>query len=129
MRFIGFAFVTVCLLGFPSLAAEYQGASIDGRKLAAKVYSYETGGVYDAEVQFDGDQAAIVFSGGGQLQLTLRQPVITDLKQIEGYGRLGQISIGKVFSIGLSTSSDDNLTLQRRNALGDLWRIRLESVE
>lgn len=65
MKTIGTALLTLCLLSSPSLAAQYQGKTIDGRKLTAKVYSYETGGVYAAQVQFDRDRAALVFAGVG----------------------------------------------------------------
>ena len=108
----------VCLLGSSALAAEYRGQLIDGRKLSAKVYSYETGGVYEAQVHFDRDQAAIVFAGGGQLTLRLKQSQVSDPGQIEAQGGLGQIPLGRLFSLGLSSGES--------HPLQGLWSIRLD---
>ncbi|HEY9906269.1 MAG TPA: hypothetical protein V6D18_01520 [Thermosynechococcaceae cyanobacterium] len=118
------------MLVAPSRAAEYQGETIDGRKLAAKIYSHETGAVYEAQVQFDRDQAEIIFAGGGRLRLKLRQSKITNLAQIEGYGRLGHVPLGQVFSIGLNQRrSGDDLAFGRPHSLQDFWSIRLNAAD
>lgn len=124
---IGIVLSLLFLLTPPARAAEYQGKNIDGRSFAAEVYSYETGGVYQAEVQFKQDQAAITFAGGGQLTIKLRQPNISDVSQIEGYGEPGRIYLGNVLSIGLESDRATNQpVLSGRLSFGNSWRIRLD---
>jgi hypothetical protein len=126
MKVFGLAVSTLLLLATPTLAVEYQGKSVDGRKLAAKIYSYKTGGVFDAHVQFKGDLATIFFANGGQLMIRLNQRTITNPSNVLGYGRLGQIPLGRSFGIGLG--SDDGLTgglTIGAGRLDDLWSINL----
>lgn len=127
MKTVGMTLLTLSLLISPSQAAQYQGKTIDGQRLSAKVYSYETGGVYEAQVRFEGDQAMIEFSSGERLTLKLNQSVIRDPEQIEGYSRLGQIPIGRNFSIGLNQGGvTDDPSFQRSVSLRDRWSIRLD---
>ncbi|WP_421655960.1 hypothetical protein [Leptothermofonsia sp. ETS-13] len=130
MKAIGFIFSTLLLLATPTLAADYQGRTLDGRKLTAKVYSYNTGGVYDAQVEFKGDLATIYFANGGQLLIRLNQRTITDPSNILGYGRIGQIPLGR--SLGVGLRSDNGLTgglTLSAGRLEDLWRINLITGE
>lgn len=123
-----FALVTsvLLLLSLPTSAAQYQGKTIDGRKLPVKVYSYATGGVFDAEVEFKRDIATLYFVGGSQLLIRLNQPTIRDSNNILGYGRVGQLPLGRSFSIGIR---GDNGAIGSFSAgggaLSDLWRIML----
>jgi hypothetical protein len=55
------------LLAPGAAAAEYQGRTLDDRPLKARVYSSETGGVFDATVEFEGRRAIIRFVNGSQL--------------------------------------------------------------
>jgi hypothetical protein len=109
---------------------ESQGRNIDGRKLDAQVYSYQTGGVFDAQVEFNQDLATIYFAGGGQLTIRLNQRTVADPDNILGYGRLGQIPLSRSFAIGLSSDNGlrGGLTIGA-GRLDDLWRIRLKSFE
>ncbi|MGA7937128.1 MAG: hypothetical protein WCA35_26490 [Kovacikia sp.] len=126
MKVFGLAVSSLILLAMPTLAAEYRGKNIDGRKLAAQIYSYKTGGVYDAQVQFKQDQAIIYFVNGGQLTVRLNQRTIADPSNVLGYGRQGQLPLGRSFGLGLG--SDNGLTGSLNVGTGrldDLWRINL----
>ncbi len=115
------------LLSTPAVAVEYQGQNIDGKKLAAKAYYYATGGVYNVQVSFDKRQATIYFGDGNQTTIKLNQQVITDSKSIEGFGKLGQLSINGIFSVGLVYDNDlVGNGLQQSNPLEGMWRITLE---
>ena len=125
MKF-GLLLSILLLLATPTMAAEYQGKNIDGRKLAAKLYSYRTGGVYDVQVQFNQNRATVYFVNGDKTTIRLSQKVITDPSDIEGVGRLGQFYLGGSFSVGLDYDrSSDNLSLPGSQPLEDFWRISL----
>lgn len=79
----------------PAHAAEYEGKTIDGRKLLAKVYSYATGGVFEAQVEFQRDLATIYFVNGSQIIIRLSQSAIRDPNNIIGYGGVGQLPLGR----------------------------------
>jgi len=112
------------------LAAEYRGKIIDGRTFPAQVYSYETGGVYDARVQFNGNQVTITFPGGGQFLARLQQSTIRDPTKIEVFGRPGTIPLGNSFSIGFNYgSARDNLFPNSPNSLGSFWRISINDAQ
>ncbi len=126
MKAIGLTLSALLLLATPTLAAEYQGKTLDGRKLAARVYSYNTGGVYDAQVEFKGYLATVYFANGGQLLIRLNQRTITDPSNILGYGRIGQLPLSRSFGVGLR--SDNGITGGLTIGAGrfeDLWRINL----
>lgn len=129
MKAWAIAITSLLLLSTPARAAEYEGKNIDGRKLDAQVYSYQTGGVFDAQVEFNQDLATIYFAGGGQLTVRLNQRAIADPDNILGYGRLGQIPLGRSFAIGLTPENGlrGGLTIGA-GRLDDLWRIRLKSL-
>lgn len=113
-------------LATPVLAVDYQGVSLDGKKLPAKVYSYDTGGLYEAQVEFKRDLATVYFASGSQLVVRLNQKTITDLDNILAYGRLGQIPINRWLGVGVR--SDNGLTgglTVGAGQLKDLWRISL----
>lgn len=95
MKLLTFAASILLAITLPAHAAEYGGKTIDGTKLPAKVYSSATGGVFEAQVEFQRDRATIYFVNGGQLVLRLSQPIIRDPNHITGYGRAGQIPLGR----------------------------------
>lgn len=129
MKVFALVVSTLLLLATPSLAVVYQGKNIDGKKLPAKAYYSETGGVYNVQVLFKGNRATIYFDGGSQTTIRLNKQVITDPKNIEGFGKLGQISLNRHLSIGLH--QDDGLAGNGQPSgslsLGNyLWRISLK---
>lgn len=126
MKVFGFACSLICLLAAPTLAAEYQGKPIDGKRFNAQVYSYHTGGVFDAQVEFQRDLATIHFVSGSQLVIRLNQPNIQDPTAILGYGRLGSVPLTRWLSLGVAT--DNGLTggvTVGGGRFEDLWQIRL----
>lgn len=130
MKVLGSVLAALFLLTTPAIAVEYQGQSIDGRKLNAKAYYYATGGVYNVQVRFDKRRATIYFSDGNQTTIQLNQKVITESKVIEGFGKLGHYPINNVFSVGLVPDNEwagSGLSLQL-NPLEGLWRITLENL-
>ncbi|BAU16126.1 hypothetical protein LEP3755_66930 (plasmid) [Leptolyngbya sp. NIES-3755] len=126
----GLALVASVLLAMtlPLSAAEYQGKTIDGRRLPAQVYSYGTGGVFEAEVEFKEDLATVYFINGGQLQIRLNQSTIRDPGNIVGYGRVEQLPLGRSLSIGVGTDPglSGSVTVGT-GALNDTWVVRLLS--
>lgn len=118
---------TLSFLTTSVIAVEYQGKNLDGRRLSAKVYYQKTGGVYDVQVQFRGDQATLYFTDGSQVTLNLGGRRITDPSNIIGFGRLGYVPLNNRFSIGLESSNptgDIGSPSSRR--VGDVWRIQLD---
>jgi hypothetical protein len=127
MKKIGFMITALCLLTAPAQAVEYQGKNLDGIKLPAKVTSYNTGGEYDVQVQFKQNLATIYFSHGGQTTIRLTQRVITDPNKIEGIGKLGQVYLGSVFSVGLDFDrSTGDVAASVVPTADYLWSIRLD---
>jgi hypothetical protein len=128
MKVLGLILPTLFLLATPAMAVEYQGQNIDGKKLPAKVYYYATGGVYNIQVSFNKRQATIYFADGNQTTIQLKQQVITDSKNIEGFGKLGQYPVNETFSVGLVYNNDwaGNGQPQQSNSLEGFWRISLE---
>lgn len=129
MKVLGFVLPTLFLLTTPVMAAEYQGRNIDGRKLAAKAYYYATGGVYNVQVSFENRRATIYFGDGNKTTIRLRQRVITDPKNIEGFGKLGQLPLSGIFSVGLVYDNNmvGNGELPQSRPLEGLWKLSLES--
>jgi hypothetical protein len=127
MKNLGLALLALSLLTTPAIAVEYQGRSLDGKKLPAKVYYYATGGVYDAQVRFDKQRATIYFSEGNQVTIQLKQQVITDPQNIQGFGKLGYYPLSRNFSIGLE--SDNNEQLPESDPMEGFWRISLKENE
>ena len=130
MKGLEFVASALLLVAMPAHAIEYQGRTIDGKKLPAKVFSYQTGGVYNAQVEFRQDLATVTFEGGSQLILRLNQSTITDPSDISGYGRLGQLPLSRWLGIGLR--SDNGLTGGVAFGAGrveDLWRINLNPAD
>ncbi|WP_244919274.1 hypothetical protein [Nostoc commune] len=118
------------MLNTPAIAVEFKGQNIDGQKLPARAYYYATGGVYKVKVRFHNKRATIYFDDGNQTTIQLNQQVITDSNNIEGFGRLGQYPLNRIFSVGLVfdnnwLGSSDN-QLQQSNPLDGLWKISLE---
>jgi hypothetical protein len=129
MKVLGLVLPALLVLSAPAaMAVEYQGQNIDGKKLPAKVYYYATGGVYNAEVRFNKKQATIYFGDGNQTTIQLNQRVITDPKNIEGFGKLGQYPLNETFSVGLvyNNELEGNGQPQQPNPLEGMWRISLE---
>ena len=110
-----------------AIAAEYEGRNIDGRTFEAQVFSYETGGLYDIQVEFRKKRAIMTFAGGSKQKIRLRNPVITNPQQIEGWGRPG-LTFG-IFSIGLADDSTNNLQSPRPRPLEGFWRIRIRAED
>ncbi|MDF5720585.1 MAG: hypothetical protein PUP91_08880 [Rhizonema sp. PD37] len=131
MKVLGLVLPTLLLLTTPVLAVEYQGRNIDDKKLPAKAYYYATGGVYDVQVRFKGNRATIYFTNNSQTTIRLNHRAIADPSNIEGFGRLGQISLNRFFSVGLEY--DNNLVGNRpipgTRALEGFWRISIDSTE
>jgi len=113
----------------PLLAVEYNGKRIDGQTFSAKVYSYETGAVYDAQVQFDHNQVTIQFPGGSQMIGRLQQSVIRNPGQIEVFGSPGRIPLGNVFSIGLSNGFSGDNFANPSSSLSNYWRISIDDLK
>jgi hypothetical protein len=110
------------------IAAEYQGRNIDGRRFKGQVYSYETGGVFDVEVEFRKKQATLYFVNGSRQTVRLKQSKILDLKGIEVWSR-GFFTIGDIFSIGVADNSSDNLQPPRPRPFEGFWRISLQDTD
>lgn len=122
--------ITTTLLISPlsALAAEYQGKNIDDQTFEATAYSYETGGLFDIQVQFKKRKATLIFVNGGRQTIRLNQPIITDLKRIEGWHR-GFLTLGSLFSIGVANNSDNNLQPPHPRPLEGFWSISLKDDE
>jgi hypothetical protein len=129
-RFLGLVFFILILLAAPATAAEYQGKNIDGRRFIAKAYSYETGGLYNVQVQFKNNRATLYFAGGSQITIRLKHQSITNLSTIEGYSP-GPFSlgIGGIFSIGIANSTLGNLQPPHPRPLEGFWRIILQEAD
>ncbi|MBR8838995.1 MAG: hypothetical protein DSM106950_34580 [Stigonema ocellatum SAG 48.90 = DSM 106950] len=128
MKVLRLVLPVLLFLSTPAIAVDYQGKNMDGKKLAAKAYYYATGGVYNIQVRFEHKRATIYFSDGSQTTIRLKQRVITDPKDIEGYGKLGQFPLNGIFSVGLDY--DNNLVGNSQppvsHPLEGFWRISLE---
>lgn len=126
MKILAFVASVLLAVTLPAIAAEYQGKTIDGKRLPARAYSYATGGVFEAQVEFRGDLATLYFVNGGELAIRLSQPMIRDPKNIVGYGRVGQLSPGRALSIGIGTDPvlTGSLTLGG-GSFNDTWSIQL----
>ena len=129
MKVFGLILSTLLLLATPVFAVEYQGKDIDGRMLNGKAYNYETGGVYNVQVQFKKNKATLYFSSGEQLTIKLSQQVIADPKNIQGVGRLGFLNAGGIFNFGLYNDDNSNRQPPGQNPLAGFWRISLEKIE
>jgi hypothetical protein len=130
-RFIAIALILVGILG-SSLsntvqAAEYQGKNIDGQRWTAKAYSYETGGVFDVQVEFKKKRATMYFVNGSRKTIRLKRAEIADPKNIVGWS-LGVFNIGGVLGIGLS-QDNGNREPPRPRAFEGLWRIILNDSQ
>lgn len=125
IKIFGLVLSHLILLVAPAFAAEYQGKNIDGKKFAAKAYYSETGGVYNVQVKFKAKQAIIYFAGGSQTTIKLRNRIIIDPSNIQGFGRLGQVYLGGIFSAGLNYNNLGDRPPQFSPPEG-FWRITLE---
>jgi hypothetical protein len=114
--------------GGAAIAAEYQGKNIDGRRFKGQVYSYETGGVFQAEVEFRKKQAILYFENGSRQTVRLKQSKILDPKDIEVWSR-GFFTIGDIFSVGVADDSSDNLQPPRPRPFEGFWRISLHETD
>jgi hypothetical protein len=114
--------------GGAAFAAEYQGKNIDGRRFRGQVYSYETGGVFQVEVEFRKKQAILYFVNGSQQTVRLKRSKILDPKDIEVWSR-GFFSIGDIFSVGVADDSSDNLQPPRPRPFEGFWRISLQDAD
>ncbi len=131
MKVLGLVLPTLFLLTTPVLAVEYQGRNIDGRKLPAKAYYYATGGVYNVQVSFKHNRATIYFSNNSQTTIRLNHRAIADPSDIEGFGKLGQISLNRVLSVGLDSDTNlvGNSPMPGSRALEGFWRISIDPTE
>ncbi|MBN3899321.1 MAG: hypothetical protein HWQ41_29825 [Nostoc sp. NOS(2021)] len=70
------------------------------------------------------------FDDGNQITIQLKAQVITDSKNIEGFGKLGQYPLNRTFSVGLVYDNDwtgsSDSQFQQSNPLDGLWKISLE---
>jgi hypothetical protein len=117
------------LLAGPAIAAEYRGKIIDGRRFTGKVYAYETGGVFDVQVQFRKKQAVLYFVNGGQQTIRLKRSKITDPKNIVGWGRGSSLTLGGIFSVGVADDSSSNTEPSRPRPFEGFWRISLNEAD
>ena len=130
MKVLGLVLPTLLLLTTPVMAVEYQGKNIDGTNLAAKAYYAVTGGVYNVQVRFKQNRATIYFDGGYQTTIQLQHRVLTDPSNIQGFGKLGQIPVNRIFSIGLIyDNSFVGETQPSKPPLEGLWRISLDEED
>jgi hypothetical protein len=129
MRHLSFwlALCTV-LVANSAIAAEYHGKNIDGRRFAGKVYSYETGGVFDVKVEFQNKKAVLYFVNGGQQTLRLKRAEIKDPRNIVGFSR-GFLNIGGIFSVGVADDSSSNTEPPRPRPFEGFWRISLNEAD
>ncbi|WP_375494464.1 hypothetical protein [uncultured Nostoc sp.] len=129
MKVLGLVLSVLLLLGKSAVAVEFKGQNIDGQKLPARAYYYATGGVYKVQVRFHNRRATIYFDDGNQITIQLKAQVITDSKNIEGFGKLGQYPVNSTFSVGLVYDNDwtgSSGQFQQSNPLDGLWKISLE---
>ncbi|WP_404790091.1 hypothetical protein [Altericista sp. CCNU0014] len=117
------------LLAEPAIAAEYRGKNIDGKRFAGKVYAYETGGVFDVQVEFRKKKAVLYFANGGQQTIRLKRSNITDPKNIVGWGRVGFLSLGGILSVGVADDSSNNTEPPRPRPFEGFWRISLNEAD
>jgi hypothetical protein len=129
MRHLSF-WLVLCtvLVANSAIAAEYRGKSIDGKRFAGKVYSYETGGVFDVKVEFQNKKAVLYFVNGGQQTLRLKRAEIRDPRNIVGWGR-GFLNIGGIFSVGVADDSSGNTEPPRPRPFEGFWRISLNEAD
>jgi hypothetical protein len=125
MKILALVIPIVFLMSAPALSAEYQGRNIDGKKLAAKAYYYATGGVYDVQVLFNQRRATIYFPEGNQITIQLKQQVITDPTNIQGFGKPGYFPLDNTFSIGLESNNDSD-GQPPADPLEGFWRLSLK---
>jgi hypothetical protein len=97
----GLALWSTVMSSQTGFAAEYNGKNIDGKKLAATVYYQETGGTFNVQVEFQGNQAILYFVNGSQQILQIQEIVISNPHQIYGWGRSLSLNIYGIFNIGL----------------------------
>jgi hypothetical protein len=114
--------------GSTAIAAEYQGKNIDGRRFRGQVYSYETGGVFQVEVEFRKKKATLYFVNGSQQTVRLKRSEILNPKAIEGWSQ-GFFTIGDIFSVGVADNSSDNLQPPRPRPFEGFWRISLHETD
>jgi hypothetical protein len=124
MKNLGLTLLALFLLSAPALAVEYRGRNLDGKKLAAKAYYPSTGGVYDVQVRFERERATIYFASGSQITIQLKQLVITDPKNIQGFGKPGYYPLTRNFSIGLESGNDAQAF--ESEALEGFWSLSIE---
>lgn len=103
------------------MAVEYQGRTLDGQPLKARVYSYETGGVFDATVKFEDRRATIRFVNGSQI------PAVVD-KTIRNLNQIRATSGWRIFGVGLGAGYG-SLSLEPTRPLQGIWLIDLEELE
>jgi hypothetical protein len=129
MRHLSFWLVLCTVLWANSaIAAEYHGKNIDGRRFAGKVYSYETGGVFDVKVEFQNKKAVLYFVNGGQQTLRLKRAEIKDPRNILGWSK-GFLNIGGIFSVSAADDSSSNTEPPRPRPFEGFWRISLDDAD
>ncbi len=130
MKVLGLILPVLLLLCSPAMAVELKGQNIDGQKLPARAYYYATGGVYKVQVRFHNKRATIYFDDGNQITIQLNEQAIADSKNIEGFGKLGQYTLNRTFSVGLVYDNNwlgsNDSQFQLSNPLDGLWKISLE---
>jgi hypothetical protein len=129
MRLFPFWLLLCLFLGANSaIAAEYHGKNIDGKRFAGKVYAYETGGVFDVQVEFQKKKAILYFVNGGQQTLRLKRSEISDPRNIVAWSR-GFLNIGGIFSVGVADDSSSNTEPPRPRPFEGFWRITLNEAD
>lgn len=120
MKLFGLTLSTLLLLAPGAVAAEYQGKILDSQPFEAQVYSFATGGVFQATVKFDDRRATIQFVNGDQLWTTVDQ-TITNPDRIVARSGLN------LFGLGLRVG----YSLDKRPGPGPqgLWLINLDDAD
>ncbi|MGB8701763.1 MAG: hypothetical protein WCD18_20290 [Thermosynechococcaceae cyanobacterium] len=116
------------LLATPVYGAEYQGQNIDGKRFPGTVYSYETGGVFEVQVEFKKKWATLYFVNGGQERVRLKRSQIANPQQIYGWSG-GLLNLGGIFSIGIADDSSSNVEPPHPRPFEGLWRISLKATD
>jgi hypothetical protein len=110
-----------------AIAAEYQGQNIDGQRFSGMIYSHETGGRFNVDVEFKGKTATVYFVNGGKKLLKLNSRTIRNPREIHGWSQ-GIFSIGTVFSIGVAQDTGNREDPYPRPFSG-YWTLDVRELE
>jgi hypothetical protein len=110
-----------------AIAAEYRGQNIDGQRFSGMIYSHETGGRFNVDVEFKDKTATVYFVNGGKKILKLNSRTIRNPREIHGWSQ-GIFSIGNVFSIGVAQDTGNREDPYPRPFYG-YWTLDVRELE